>query len=54
MGQVYHFGKKDFELGVGGEAKTCPEILMVVLGPYVQYCPCEASAKTGAKTLIWT
>ena len=22
---------------------TCPDILKVVLGPYVQYCPCEAS-----------
>ena len=36
--QAYHFGKKDFEL----EAKTRPEILKVVLCPYVLYCPCEA------------
>ena len=36
-------GKKDFELGVGGEGQTHPEILKVVLGPYVQYCPFEAS-----------
>ena len=24
-------------------ARTRPDILKVVLGPYVQYCPCEAS-----------
>ena len=42
-GSAYHFGDKDFELGVGGKARTRPDILRVVLGPYVQYCPCEAS-----------
>ena len=35
--------QNDFELGVGGAAKKHPDILKVVLGPYVQYCPCEAS-----------
>ena len=25
-----------------GKARTRPDILRVVLGPYVQYCPCEA------------
>ena len=36
-----------------GKARTRPDILRVVLGPYVQYCPCEAwgfGAKTRAKT----
>ena len=33
-----------------GTAKTRPEIVKVVLGPYVQYCPCEASEqKLGQK-----
>ena len=33
-----------------GTAKTRPEILKVVLGPYVQYCPCEAlEQKPGKK-----
>ena len=41
--QAYHFGKKDFKLGMEGMARTRLDILMVVLGPYVQYCPCEAS-----------
>ena len=26
-----------------GKARTRPDILRVVLGPYMQYCPCEAS-----------
>ena len=49
--------KKDFKLGVGREATTRPDIFSVVMGPYMQYCPCdcEASAqKTGAKSKIWT
>ena len=33
-----------------GKARTRPNILRVVLGPYVQYCPCEASEqKLGKK-----
>ena len=33
-----------------GKARTRPEILRIVLGPYVQYCPCEASEqKLGQK-----
>ena len=33
-----------------GKARTRPEILRVVLGPYVQYCSCEASEqKLGQK-----
>ena len=33
-----------------GTARTRPDILKVVLGPYVQYCPCEASEqKLGQK-----
>ena len=48
--QAFHFGKTDFELGVGGKARTRPDILKVVLGPYVQYCPCENSEqKLGRK-----
>ena len=27
--QAFHFGAKDFELGVGGEGQTGPEILRV-------------------------
>ena len=31
-------------------ARTRPDTLKVVLGPYVQYCPCEASEqKPGQK-----
>ena len=51
--QAYLFGKKDFELGVGGEGQdttTRPDILRVVLGPYVQHCPCESfEQKLGQK-----
>ena len=33
-----------------GEARTRPKILRVVLGPYLQYCLCEASEqKQGQK-----
>ena len=33
-----------------GKARTPPNILRVVLGPYVQYCPSEASEqKLGQK-----
>ena len=33
-----------------GTARTRPDILKVVFGPYVQYCPCEASEqKLGQK-----
>ena len=38
MIQAYHFGKNDFELEFEGKARTRPNILRVVLGPYVQYC----------------
>ena len=32
------------------KARTSPDILRVVVGPYVQYCPCEASEqKVGQK-----
>ena len=48
--QAYHFGKKYFELGVGGEGQDTPQHLRVFLGPYVQYSPCEASEqKQGRK-----
>ena len=33
-----------------GKARTRPSILRVILGPYVQYCPCEVSVqKLGQK-----
>ena len=35
--------KKDFELRVGEKGHNTSEILRIFLGPYVQYCPCEAS-----------
>ena len=41
--------KNYFELGSGVEARTRPDILRVVLGPYVQYCPCEASEQKWGK-----
>ena len=28
---------------IGPKARTRPEILMVVFGPYVQYCLCDAT-----------
>ena len=31
-------------LELEGKARTRPNILSVVLGPYVQYCPCAAVA----------
>ena len=37
--------KNDFELGVGGDGQDTSRNLKVVLGPYVQHCPCEASEK---------
>ena len=37
------------------KARTHPEIFRVVLGPCVQFCPCEASEqKMGPKTKIYT
>ena len=48
--QAFHFGKNDFELGVGGEGQDTSRNLRVVLGPYMQYCPCEVSEqKLGQK-----
>ena len=41
--QAYTLEKNDFELGDGGKARTRPDILRMVLGPCVQYCPCEVS-----------
>ena len=41
--RVFHFGKKNFELGVGREGQDTSRHLRIVLGPYVQYCPFEAS-----------
>ena len=43
--QAYHFGKKDFELGVGGEGQDTSRHFEGSFGSYVQYCPCEASVK---------
>ena len=38
------------ENSLKGEARTRPDIFRVFLGPYVQYCPCEASEqKLGQK-----
>ena len=34
---------RNFELGVGGEGQDTSRHLRIVLDPYVQYCPCEAS-----------
>ena len=49
-GQAYHFGRKDYELGVGGEGQDMSRDLREVLGPCVQYCTCEASEqKLGQK-----
>ena len=31
--QAYHFGTNDFELGLGREGQTLPDILRVVLDP---------------------
>ena len=48
--EAFHFGKNDFELGVGRDGQDTSGILKVVLGQYVQYCPCEASEqKLGQK-----
>ena len=44
------FEKMISSLELKGTARTRPDILKVVLGPYVQYCPCEASEqKLGQK-----
>ena len=49
-GQAYHFGKKGFRARDWGKARTSLDIWRVVLGPYVQDCPCEASGqKLGQK-----
>ena len=37
--------KQISSLELEGKARTRPDILRVVLGPYVQYCPGEASEK---------
>ena len=45
-----HFGKTDFELGVGGEGQDMSRYFEGSFGPYVQYCPCEAlEQKLGQK-----
>ena len=41
--QAFHFEKKNFELGVGGEGQDKSRDFESILGPYVQYCLCEAS-----------
>ena len=48
--QAFHFGKMISSEDLEGTARTRPEFLKVILGPYVQYCPCEASEqKLGQK-----
>ena len=48
--QAYDFGKIISIKELKGKARTRAGILRVVLGPYVQYCPCEASEqKLGQK-----
>ena len=48
--QAFHFGKNDFELGVGGDCQDTLRNFEGILGPYVQYCPCEVSEqKLGQK-----
>ena len=49
--QAHHFGKNYFELGVGGEGQDTSEHLWVVLSPYEQYCPCEASEQKSKSEL---
>ena len=52
--QAQNFWKVDFELWVGGVARTCTNNLRVVLGPQTQCCPCEASEqKVDQKTKIY-
>ena len=43
--QAFHFafGKINFELGVEGKGQDTSRNFEGNLGPYVQYCPCEAS-----------
>ena len=52
-GQAFHFRKKDFKLGVGGEGQDTSrhfEGSFRCNTVYVQYCPCEASEqKLGQK-----
>ena len=36
--------------GLKGKARTRPDFFKVVLGPCVQFCPCEASEQTWGKT----
>ena len=40
-------------LELEGKARTRPNILRVVLGPYVQYCPCEASEQKQQLAVIF-
>ena len=35
--------KRISSLELEGKARTRPDIWRVIFGPYVQYCPCEAS-----------
>ena len=55
LAEIYQIACVCPNMELEGKAKTRPDILRVVLGPYVQNCPCETSEeKTGAKTKIWT
>ena len=50
-GSGFSLWKKDFELGVEGKGQGTSRNFEVVLGPYVQYCPCEAlEQKLGQKS----
>ena len=51
--QAYRFGKKDFELGVERGGQDTSGHFVGNLGPYVQYCPIEASEqKIGQKPVF--
>ena len=47
---IFKGGSGLSSLELDGTTRTRPDNLEVVLGPYVQYCPCEASEqKLGQK-----
>ena len=53
--QAYHFGKKDFELGVGGEGQDTSRNFGGSFGSIRALLPMRGlGEKTGTKTKIWT
>ena len=48
--QTYNFGNFDYEIRVEGKARTRPQFFRLVLGPFAQFYPFEASEQKWGQT----